>query len=202
MSMMIKRPFDVEMMDNPSGYLTGRLLVAMPSVQDGCFNRSVIYVCAHNAAGAMGIIVNSAIQSISLAEIMEQLSIPVESVLPDMQVHFGGPVDAHRGFVLHSDDVRLDDSLLPGSGIAMTANINILKDMAQGKSPRHGFLTLGYAGWESGQLEAEIEMGSWIVAPASGAVVFEADNDVKWSLAAASLGIADFAHLSYTVGHA
>ncbi len=187
--------------DNPSGYLTDRLLVAMPSVQDGCFNRSVIYICAHNASGAMGVIVNSLIDSISLHEVMEQLEIAMD-IPADMPVHFGGPVDAHRGFVLHSSDVVLDDSLVHASGMALTANVHILRDIAAGKGPEQGALMLGYAGWSPGQLEAEIEAGSWIVAQPDKKIIFETDNELKWSLACASLGIDDSSRLSYTVGHA
>lgn len=188
--------------DNPSGYVADRLLVAMPSLQDGCFNRSVIYLCAHSPEGAMGVIVNSLITTVTMDEVLDQLSIPHELKMPDVPVHFGGPVEAHRGFILHSDDVVLDDSLVQGGGIALSANIGMLKRIAEGSGPKHALLSLGYSGWAPGQLEAEIEAGSWIVAPVSREIVFSTDNEMKWALAAASLGIEDVSRLSYTIGHA
>ena len=187
---------------NPSGYLTDRLLVAMPSVQDGCFDRSVVYICSHNPEGAMGIIINSPIQSILLEEVLEQLSIPVTPQSRPLAVQFGGPVEAHRGFLLHSAESALEDSVVQASGVALTANIQILREVAQGHGPQEGFLVLGYAGWSPGQLESEIEAGSWIVAAADKRIIFDTENEHKWSLAAASLGIADSSRLSYTVGHA
>lgn len=188
--------------DYPPGYLTDRLLVAMPSVQDSCFDHSLIYVCAHNAEGAMGVIVNAAINTIEMKEILEQLSIENSPLSRYLPVHFGGPVEAHRGFVLHSADYMLDDSVLHESGVAISANTQVLKALAEGKGPAKGVLILGYAGWSPGQLESEIETGSWIIAPADAGIIFDTENSLKWSLAAASLGIADYSQLSYTVGHA
>ncbi len=189
-------------MDSASPYLTDRLLVAMPSVQDGCFDRAVVYVCSHDEEGAMGVIVNAGINSIDLKEVLEQLSITAQDVGKRFPVQFGGPVEAHRGFVLHSTDYVLPDSVVHPSGVALTANVEILRAIADGKGPQSAALMLGYAGWSSGQLENEIESGSWIIAPADKGVIFGADNDIKWSRAAALLGIADFSQLSYTVGHA
>lgn len=184
-----------------SGYLAGQLLIASPGLTDGCFDRSVIYLCEHSAQGAMGVIVNHPIANIRLSEILQALELPNARGVGDLPVYFGGPVESHRGFVLHTDDKLLEDSVVGTDGITLTANVGMLKGMAEGQGPQRGFLVLGYAGWEAGQLEAEIESGSWITAPANRKLVFEAVDDMKWTLSAASLGV-DMARLSSSVGHA
>jgi putative transcriptional regulator len=187
--------------NNKDGYLSGQLLIASPALSDGCFDRTVIYVCEHNAEGAMGVIVNHPIANIRLGEILSALSLPTGNSVGDLPVYFGGPVESHRGFVLHSNDVVLDDSVVGTDGITLTASVGMLKGIADGHGPKHGFLVLGYAGWSAGQLESEIETGSWITAPASRDLVFGADNEMKWNLSAASLGV-DLSRLSSVVGHA
>lgn len=184
-----------------SGYLTGHLLIATPALSDGCFDRAVIYLCEHGEQGAMGVIVNHPIANIRLGEILEALSMPGKRDVCDLPVYFGGPVESHRGFVLHTTDIVLEDSVVGNEGIALTANIGMLKGIAEGKGPRHGLLVLGYAGWAPGQLEAEIETGSWITAPATRELVFEIDSETQWNRAAASLGV-DLARFANVVGHA
>lgn len=183
------------------GYLGGQLLVATPVVQDSCFAKSVIFVCAHNESGAMGVIVNSPVENIAIRDVLEQLEIDVGPRMKDIPVHFGGPVDANRGFVLHSGEYRLEASVARHDQLALTANIEVLRDVAVGNGPQQSILMLGYAGWSPGQLESEIEIGSWIVVPATRDLVFGADNDIKWNLSAASLGV-DLSRFSTTVGHA
>lgn len=181
--------------------LAGNLLIATPVVQDSCFARSVIYLCAHNESGAMGIIVNYPVKEIEIDDVLDQLNISSAGLVPDMPIHFGGPVEANRGFVVHSADYDSPESIIRQDGIAVTSNINVLEDYAAGHGPAQGMLMLGYAGWAPGQLEAEIEEGSWIMVPASKELVFNANNDTKWNLAVSSLGI-DMGHFSSTVGHA
>ena len=118
-----------------------------------------------------------------------------------LPIHFGGPVESNRGFVLHSDEYASNESLIRQDGIAVTASVSILKELAQGNGPAQGMLVLGYAGWSPGQLESEIETGSWIVVPASKKLVFETDNETKWAVAVSSLGF-DMGHYSTVVGHA
>jgi putative transcriptional regulator len=187
--------------NNEEGYLSGQLLIATPSLSDGCFDRSVIYLCEHNAEGAMGVIINHPVANIRMGEILKALSLQTGGDISNLPVYFGGPVDAHRGFVLHTADQVLEDSVVGSDGITLTANVGMLKGIAEGQGPRQGFLVLGYAGWGAGQLESEIESGSWITAPATRKLVFEADNDLKWSLAAASLGV-DIGRFANVVGHA
>ena len=183
------------------GTLSGHLLIATSVVQDSCFARSVIYLCAHNETGAMGIIVNYPVENIGIRDIFEQLDIDTEKSVRDIPIHFGGPVEANRGFVVHSSDYDTEDSLISKDGITVTASISILQELAQGNGPAKGMLVLGYAGWSPGQLEAEIEGGSWIVVPASTQLVFDSNNEGKWNSAISSLGI-DMGHFSTVVGHA
>jgi putative transcriptional regulator len=184
-----------------TGSLAGHLLIATPVVQESCFARSVIYMCAHNEAGAMGMIINYPVESVDIKEIFSQLSINNGNPGLSLPVHFGGPVESNRGFVVHSDEYASDESLIRQDGIAVTASISVLKELAQGTGPAQGMLVLGYAGWAPGQLESEIESGSWIVVPASKKLVFETENDTKWNVAVSSLGF-DMGHYSTDVGHA
>lgn len=181
--------------------LAGHLLVATPQIQESCFARSVIFMCSHNETGAMGLIVNYGIDSVGIGEVFEQLDIVSHIKSSDFPMHFGGPVEANRGFVLHSSEYSTGESLIEASGIAVTASISMLQKIGQGAGPKHGMLVLGYAGWSSGQLETEIEGGSWMVVPASAKLVFSPDNDMKWHLAMGTLGI-DIGHYSADVGHA
>ena len=186
---------------NNDGTLAGHLLIATSVVQDSCFARSVIYLCAHSAAGAMGIIVNYPVDNIGIKDVFAQLSIPNQGAARDIPIHFGGPVEANRGFVVHSADSDTQESLINKDGIAVTASVSILQKLAEGQGPAKGMLVLGYAGWSPGQLEAEIEGGSWIVVPASTQLVFDNSNATKWTQAISSLGF-DVGHFSSDVGHA
>ncbi len=181
--------------------LAGHLLIATPAVQESCFARSVIYMCAHNESGAMGIIVNYPVENLHLNEILDQLDIEPDMQSRDLPIHFGGPVESNRGFVVHSADYHSEGSLIEKNGITVTANVAILQQIAEGKGPTEGMLVLGYSGWSPGQLEAEIETGSWIVIPATKQLVFNTGNETKWNKAVATLGI-DMGHFSSDVGHA
>jgi putative transcriptional regulator len=184
-----------------TGSLAGHLLIATPVVQESCFARSVIYMCAHNEAGAMGMIINYPVESIDIKEIFSQLSIDGTTLGQNLPIHFGGPVESNRGFVLHTDEYTSGESLIRKDGIAVTASVSVLKELALGNGPAKGMLVLGYAGWSPGQLESEIETGSWIVVPASKQLVFDTDNETKWNVAVSSLGF-DMGHYSTVVGHA
>jgi putative transcriptional regulator len=155
------------------GYLDGQLLVAMPGMMDERFHRSVIYVCAHSAEGAMGIVVNRPAPDLSLPDLLVQLDIipKADAIrLPDrverMQVLMGGPVETSRGFVLHTPDFFLEQSTLPiDDGICLTATVDILRAIASGSGPNNALLALGYAGWGAGQLESEIQGNGWLNCP-------------------------------------
>ncbi len=184
------------------GSLSGKFLVASPafSMQESCFTRAVIYMCAHNESGAMGIITNYPIENVKVDDIMEQVNIKTNARY-DFPVYFGGPVESNRGFIIHSDDVLANGTISKHDGVAVTSNAEILQAIADGRGPKQTLLALGYAGWTAGQLEAEMESGSWIVVSATKQLLFNTENEMKWSLAIASLGF-DVGHFSNAVGHA
>lgn len=195
--------------EDGGGYLDGQMLVAMPVMDDERFARSVIYVCAHSAEGAMGIIVNRPAGSIDFPELLVQLNIIPDSEqikLPEtaesMKVLKGGPVETGRGFVLHSSDFFIKDATLPiDDDICLTATLDILKAIATGAGPRHAILALGYAGWAPGQLESEIQHNGWLHCPADEELVFGDDIEDKYARALRKIGI-DPGMLSNASGHA
>ncbi len=183
------------------GYLTGQILIAMPGMRDSRFQRTVVYVCAHNEEGAMGLVVNKRIDSLSFDELLQQLGIDNPKPGQSIDVHFGGPVESGRGFVLHSADYEQDSTLQVDGRIAMTATLDILRDIAAGQGPRHHLFALGYAGWGPGQLDSELQANGWLTAEASEFLVFSAALDGKWDAAIKTLGI-DPRHLVTDAGHA
>ena len=170
--------------------LTGALLVAMPGMGDPRFDRSVIFVCAHSADGAMGLIVNKPAQEMELGELLDQLEITGKSAARRKPVHFGGPMETSRGFVLHSTDYRSRLLTLDvREGFGMTATLDVLEDLASGDGPRRALVMLGYAGWGPGQLEGEIARNGWLTVEADAGLVFGKDDDAKWAAALGTLGI-------------
>ena len=190
------------------GYLDGQMLIAMPSMGDERFSRSVIYVCAHSTEGAMGIVVNQPAANISFPDLLVQLDvIPAADVIQlptgaGVAVLKGGPVDTQRGFVLHSSDFFIENSTLPiDEGICLTATLDILKAIARGTGPRNAILALGYAGWAPGQLENEIQHNGWLHCSADPELIFGRDIGGKYTLALKKIGI-DLGMLSSEAGHA
>jgi len=182
--------------------LTGSILIAMPGMGDPRFDKSVVYMCAHSPDGAMGLIVNKPTEDVRLSHLLEQLDIRVADQVPDKPVHFGGPVEHGRGFVLHSRDYQSDIStLIVDEEIAMTATLDILEDLARGFGPSRSIMALGYAGWGPGQLEGEIGQNGWLTSASDPALVFDADDGSKWEKALKRLGI-DALVLSASAGHA
>jgi len=188
-------------LEKATPYLTGQLLVAMPQMRDPRFARSVIYMCAHSADGAMGLVVNRRVGSITFDDLLKQLNIGPNKRSDEIRVHFGGPVEQGRGFVLHSSDYLQSGSLRVDDHVALTATLDILKEMAAGGGPRKSLLALGYAGWGPGQLDAEIQANGWLSVSSDEALVFDADLDHKWERAIGKIGI-DFSMLSGEAGHA
>jgi putative transcriptional regulator len=190
------------------GYLEGQLLVAMPVMTDRRFARSVIYMCAHSAEGAMGLIVNQRAPHIGFRELLKQLKIAPDNddgivvEQAEMDVHVGGPVETGRGFVLHSSDYYAADSTLAiDEGVSLTATIDILKAIAAGKGPDKAILALGYAGWRAGQLESEIAANGWLHCPADLDLLFDRNLEQKYERAMSKIGI-DPSHLVSEAGHA
>lgn len=190
-------------------YLDGKLLIAMPSMSDKRFARSVIYLCAHSDEGAMGLIINQSTHQIGFPDLLKRLGIPIAdenegltNEILTMPVHVGGPVETGRGFVLHSADYYSTDSTLTiDNGICLTATIDILRAIATGAGPGRKLLALGYAGWAPGQLESEIQANGWLHCSADPDLVFDADLDAKYSRALAKIGI-DPSFLVADAGHA
>jgi putative transcriptional regulator len=191
------------------GFLDGQLLVAMPGMADPRFARSVIYLCAHSEDGAMGLILNQPSRVKNFPELLVQLNIiaPEERIrLPRdagrIQVLTGGPVQTDRGFVLHSPDFHLTNSTLPiDDSVSLTATVDILRAIAAGEGPDRALLALGYAGWDAGQLETEIQHNGWLHCPSDPALVFDHRLDTKYDRALQKLGV-DVAQLSTSAGHA
>ena len=182
-------------------YLEGQLLVAMPTMADPRFARSVIYLCDHSEHGAMGLVVNRLLESLSFSDLLKQLDIEADGVNEDIRVHFGGPVESARGFVLHSNDYTHEATLRVDDGFALSTTIDVLKAMAEGRGPRLSMLALGYAGWAPGQLDREIQENGWLTVPADEELVFDRAQDAKWERAVGRLGI-DPGNLSGEAGRA
>jgi putative transcriptional regulator len=173
-----------------SEHLDGKLLIAMPGMGDPRFEKTVIFLCSHSADGAMGLIVNKPAQDLKFEELTSQLGIEVPETPNSVDIHFGGPVEYGRGFVLHSPDYVAEEGTLDVSGsFAMTASLNILEDIANGEGPLDCLLTLGYSGWGPGQLENEIRANGWLTCDATPALVFSSLHERKWLDALTSLGI-------------
>ena len=183
------------------GYLGGQVLIPMPGMQDPRFARAVICLCLHSAEGAMGIVLNKPIESLSFDDLLKQLDLDPVPPQRRIAMHQGGPVEGGRGFVLHTTDWSSDQSLPVGSDLALTASVDILKAIAGGGGPRLGLLALGYAGWGPGQLEDEIQANAWLSVPPDEALLFGGDHDLKWNQAMAKLKV-DPLLLSGAAGHA
>ncbi|HVH78182.1 MAG TPA: YqgE/AlgH family protein [Stellaceae bacterium] len=182
--------------------LTGQLLVAMPQMQDPRFARSVVYLCAYSEeAGAMGLVVNKTLDALTVEELYAHLNIEAARSNRPQPVHFGGPVDPGRGFVLHSPDYREEATLGLSDTFAMTATLDILRAISKGEGPRQSLLALGYAGWAPGQLDAEIQANGWLSVEADAELVFHEADETKWMRALAKLGVSP-EMLSTDAGHA
>jgi putative transcriptional regulator len=182
--------------------LTGKLLVAMPQMQDVRFSQSVILLCDYSAKGAMGLILNKPSADIRMSDVLDQLDIQPTPEAAGMVVHFGGPVETGRGFVLHSPDYTSSlQTLQVAGGFSMTATLDILEEIARGMGPAKSLMMLGYAGWGPGQLDREIAQNGWLTADASPALVFDTPARSKWAAALESIGV-DALSLSTDAGHA
>ncbi|ALJ35632.1 YqgE/AlgH family protein [Azospirillum brasilense] len=184
-----------------SDYLTGQLLIAMPGMTDPRFQRTVIYMCAHNEDGAMGLVVNRLFGSVTFEDLLEQLEIEIQEPIANMPVHYGGPVESGRGFVLHSTDYVRDGTLVVDDEVALTATIDILRAISEDRGPRRNILLLGYAGWGPGQLDAEIQANGWLNVPCDETLLFDPELDTKWERSIAKLGVS-LSMLSAEAGHA
>lgn len=177
------------------------LLIAMPSMMEGFFHKSVVYVCAHSSAGAMGIVINQKLPDVQFGDLLSQLKLPKPQSLREPVVHFGGPVETGRGFVLHSTDFMREDTVRINDHMCITGTIDILSAIAEGKGPVKSIFALGYSGWGPGQLEAEMQANSWLTVPADDELIFNTELAHKWEKSLQRLGIHP-AMLSAEVGRA
>jgi putative transcriptional regulator len=192
---------DMSTLINPSGYLAGQMLIAMPQMRDARFSRTVVYLCAHTKEGAMGLVINRMFNGLSFPDLLEQLNIEPTPLCDPIKIHFGGPVEAGRGFVLHSTDYVQETTLVVNDEVGLTATIDVLKAIATGEGPARSLLALGYAGWGAGQLDNEIRDNAWLSVEPDDELLFGADLDHKWERAIAKIGV-DFSMLSGDAGHA
>lgn len=173
-------------MDAP--YLTGQFLLAMPGIGDPRFERAVIAVCAHDADGAVGIGVGAEIADLKFTDLLEQLSLD-PGAADDAPVHFGGPVEMRRGFVLHSADWSGQDTIDVAGLWSLTGTVDVLRAIAEGKGPAHWVAALGYAGWGPGQLDGELVRPGWLSVPGDQALLFETPAADRWDRAMAQAGV-------------
>jgi len=160
--------------------LTGRLLVATDALRDQRFARTVIYLVRHDAEGAFGLVVNLPIAEVPFERALRPLGLEVPPGSGDVRVHYGGPVQERRGFVLHTPDWTGESTIVVDGRFAVTEDPKVLQAMAQGTGPRRALFLLGYARWAPGQLDAELATGAWGVAPADERLVFDEDPQQKW----------------------
>ncbi len=187
-----------------TGYLTGKLLIAMPAMGDLRFHRAVIFICAHDENGAMGLVINHKLSGVQFGDLLEQLKIP-SNIEVDLRniitVMSGGPVEGARGFLLHSSEFRQRDTVTIDNKYSITGTVDALRDVASGNGPQHLLFILGYAGWGAEQLDRELQDNAWLVADPDPEIIFEAQPEDKWERAVQKLGI-NPANLSHAAGRA
>ena len=192
--------------DKKDNYLAGRLLLAMPQMGDPRFYKAVIFICAHDAEGAMGLVVNQALPGLDLRQLLQQMKIDLHAnndagQQKNLPVMSGGPVEAARGFILHSSDFKRPDTIKVCEDICVTGTIDALKTIATGEGPDKMLFVLGYAGWGAGQLDQEMQQNAWLVTDADHDLIFGPGTDEKWERAVRKIGI-DPAMLSGNAGRA
>ncbi len=172
-------------------FLAGRMLIAMPGIEDPRFERAVLMICAHDDQHAMGLAVNRPVEGLTVPGLLTRLGVKQAIELPDDLVLLGGPVNPERGFVLHTNDYLCEESSQAvGDGVALTTTLQVLEAMAShNRRPRRAILTLGYAGWGAGQLESEIREGVWLTCDPDDDLLFGDDHEHKWSMALAKMGV-------------
>ena len=181
--------------------LTHHFLIAMPNMADPHFSKTLTYICEHNEQGALGLVINRPLD-MTLAQLLDQVSIPISSARCEaIPVHFGGPVQTDRGFVLHSPVGNWQSTLSISAGIGLTTSKDILQAIAGGEGPRHMLITLGYAGWAPGQIEQELAQNAWLTVAARDDVMFDMPAAQRLAAAMKMLGV-DYASLSESAGHA
>jgi len=200
--------------DDSSRYnLRDHFLISMPSLEDSYFSRSLMYICDHSEQGALGIVLNSPL-SLNVGDLFKQLNIPYEkssenqtteqddsSLISECPILAGGPVNTERGFILHTAEQEWESTIQVSSSISLTASKDILFALAENKGPKKSLIALGYAGWNAGQLEAEIAENSWLTVPANSEIIFDTPYERRWAAASKYFGI-DIHRIHPVAGHA
>lgn len=181
--------------------LSHHFLIAMPAMTDPVFAKSLTYVCEHNEQGALGLVINRPI-NLTLGELFAQIKLPLNPAeLENLPVHFGGPVQTDRGFVLHQPAGEWQSTLVVKDRVGMTTSKDILEAVGLGNGPKKILVTLGYAGWAQGQLEYELSQNAWLSVPASEHILFDLPAEERLAAAMRLMGV-DYASLSAESGHA
>lgn len=181
--------------------LSNQFLIAMPSMEDPFFTRSVIYLCQHSADGALGIVINRP-SELTMGDVLGQMGIEAtDEAASQLPIFFGGPVHPERGFVIHEPAGQWDSSMQVSGHIALTTSRDILEAVAKGEGPHNILIALGYAGWGKGQLEKEILGNAWLNSPVTPSILFERPVRQRWKAAVEAMGV-NVALLSSQAGHA
>lgn len=188
-------------MSNSSLNLTNHFLIAMPTMDDPNFFQAVIYICEHSESGALGIVINRP-TTIKISEIFEQMKIKIlNSTVNELPVLYGGPLHQERGFVIHRPFGEWRSSFTTSEEIVVTTSRDILEAIASAQGPQKMLIALGFAGWEAGQIEAELLKNIWLTCPADPSILFDTPFNERWQAAALLLGV-NLQSLTGDVGHA
>jgi putative transcriptional regulator len=163
--------------------LTGEFLVASEEMKDPRFAGTVIYMVKHNSEGTLGLIINRPLAEGPIDDLLKGFGATAKGSKHEIIIHYGGPVSSRQGFVLHTDDVKLESSIQVKDGIAMTSDVQMIEAIATGHGPKQSLFMLGYTGWAPGQLAAEIKSQAWFVIPADKMMIFDRDAEKKWTRA-------------------
>ena len=166
-------------------HLVGQFLVATPEMADPRFEENVIYMISHDQTGAMGLVINRPVAEGPLADLLKGLGHESQGAKGTVAIHYGGPVETERLFILHGNDYAAKATMFVGNGLGVTSDAGILQAIARGKGPRQKLFIFGYAGWSPGQLEGEIKTGAWFLIPAETALIFDREPEKKWERALA-----------------
>jgi len=170
--------------------IAGRLLVATPDLEDPNFYQTIVYIVRHDRTGAMGLVINRRMGRGPIARLLQSLGREADiEGGAEIDVHYGGPVQPDRGFMLHSPDFIGEDTVVLSSSVALTSSLDVLSAIAAGKGPRHSLFALGYAGWAPDQLEHELAAGAWVVVDADETLLFDRQIDSKWQRALDRRGV-------------
>ena len=172
-----------------TSWLEGKILIAMPHMLDPRFKGSVILICNHNQRGAMGLILNREAEYVSFKNLLKQVGVTTKAdVERNIRIHFGGPVECARGFVLHSPEYKRKETIFIGNKAGLTATVDVLRDIAENNGPRKSLLALGYAGWTAGQLDKEMLENGWLHVDADQELIFDQNLESKWKKAIRKIG--------------